>query len=142
MFAPSPSDLSARELTRHRVFGVVRINFGAQYSVECFGSTEYGVASATSDLDMVILVSGSQSNVMDTDPRDMDRTTTGVLASLPQPLPSVFLVSIASPTFDVGIDYSSTGIPHSNLQCEVKLSFMTCIRHAYSVRSQKTCGGT
>lgn len=34
----------------------VRKRYGHNFHVECFGSTRYGVDSATSDLDLVIVV--------------------------------------------------------------------------------------
>lgn len=40
---------------------VIRSTFGEKYLVQCFGSTQYGVDSATSDLDMIILVSRNRS---------------------------------------------------------------------------------
>lgn len=57
MQAPNQIVLLAREQTRQRVSEVLKGNFGPQYSVECFGSTVYRADSASSDLDMVILVS-------------------------------------------------------------------------------------
>ncbi|KIO31300.1 hypothetical protein M407DRAFT_19678 [Tulasnella calospora MUT 4182] len=53
--APDDSIRAARQRTIHRVDQVIRSTFGEKYLVQCFGSTQYGVDSATSDLDMIIL---------------------------------------------------------------------------------------
>ncbi|EJD07901.1 uncharacterized protein FOMMEDRAFT_138017 [Fomitiporia mediterranea MF3/22] len=47
--------LANRERTIKRVERAIRKRYGNQYTVECFGSTQYGVDSPTSDLDLVIL---------------------------------------------------------------------------------------
>ena len=49
--------LASRQMTLDAVQRVIRKNYGNEYSVELFGSTRYGISSASSDLDMVILVS-------------------------------------------------------------------------------------
>jgi len=51
---PSIAVLKYRQLTIQKVEQVIRQKFGARFTVECFGSTRYGVDSGTSDLDMVI----------------------------------------------------------------------------------------
>ncbi|KAG8951400.1 hypothetical protein FRC04_006171 [Tulasnella sp. 424] len=53
--APDASILAARQRTIVTVDQVIRSTFGEKYLVQCFGSTQYGVDSATSDLDMIIL---------------------------------------------------------------------------------------
>ncbi|KAG8892907.1 hypothetical protein FRC01_013889, partial [Tulasnella sp. 417] len=53
--APDEQIRTARQRTIHRVDQVIRSTFGEKYLVQCFGSTQYGVDSATSDLDMIIL---------------------------------------------------------------------------------------
>ncbi|OCB91531.1 AGC/Akt protein kinase [Sanghuangporus baumii] len=45
----------SRDRTIKRVERIIRERFGKQYLVECFGSTQYGVDSPTSDLDLVVL---------------------------------------------------------------------------------------
>ncbi|KAF8513086.1 hypothetical protein JB92DRAFT_2925360 [Gautieria morchelliformis] len=52
---PQPDVLAARMQTISRVQKVIKDKFGAAYFVESFGSTRYGVSSATSDLDLVIM---------------------------------------------------------------------------------------
>ncbi|KAL5504982.1 hypothetical protein ACEPAH_7645 [Sanghuangporus vaninii] len=49
------SVLSARDRTIKTVERTIRERYGKQYLVECFGSTQYGVDSPTSDLDLVVL---------------------------------------------------------------------------------------
>jgi DNA polymerase sigma len=49
--------LKARASTIRHVQYVIRAKYGAKYRVEAFGSTEYGVSTASSDLDLVIIVS-------------------------------------------------------------------------------------
>ena len=39
-----------------KIQDTIRQNYGANYRVELFGSTSYGVDSPTSDLDLVIVV--------------------------------------------------------------------------------------
>jgi len=50
-----PSVYERRNWTIARVNEVVKKHYGRNYHVECFGSTRYGVDSATSDLDLVIV---------------------------------------------------------------------------------------
>ncbi|KAF8576340.1 hypothetical protein K439DRAFT_1640587 [Ramaria rubella] len=52
---PPPPVLAARQKTILRVQNAIRNRFGPEYSIELFGSTRYGVSSATSDLDLVIM---------------------------------------------------------------------------------------
>ena len=51
------SVLATRRRTIQKVQRIIREKYGKQYLVECFGSTQYGVDAATSDLDLVVLVS-------------------------------------------------------------------------------------
>lgn len=80
----------ARSTTIRKVQDIVHRNFGNGYRVELFGSTSYGVDTATSDLDLVIMVrlrfylrshlslnSGQDGNRMDGFPPSLD------LGSLP-----------------------------------------------------------
>ena len=53
---PSLPVFEARAKTILRVQQAIRKRFGNEYSVECFGSTRYGVSTATSDLDLVVIV--------------------------------------------------------------------------------------
>lgn len=53
---PPPAVFAARARTISRVQRVIKAKFGGTYFVECFGSTQYGVSSATSDLDLVVMV--------------------------------------------------------------------------------------
>lgn len=46
----------ARTATVRKVQEMIRQNYGANYRVELFGSTSYGVDSPASDLDLVIMV--------------------------------------------------------------------------------------
>jgi DNA polymerase sigma len=45
-----------RQRTVTKVADCIRNNFGSQYRVEVFGSTQYGVDGRTSDLDLVVIV--------------------------------------------------------------------------------------
>jgi DNA polymerase sigma len=45
-----------RQRTVTKVVDCIRSNFGSQYRVEVFGSTQYGVDGQTSDLDLVVIV--------------------------------------------------------------------------------------
>ena len=47
----------ARSATVQKVQAIIRQHYGANYRVELFGSTSYGVDTPASDLDLVILVS-------------------------------------------------------------------------------------
>lgn len=53
---PPPEVFRARERTISRVQMAINATFGGTYFLESFGSTRYGVSSATSDLDLVIMV--------------------------------------------------------------------------------------
>jgi hypothetical protein len=46
----------ARSATVQKIQAIIRQHYGANYRVELFGSTSYGVDTPTSDLDLVILV--------------------------------------------------------------------------------------
>ncbi|KAJ6567718.1 hypothetical protein DFH09DRAFT_918693 [Mycena vulgaris] len=46
---------SSRRTTLYKVQSAIRQKYGKKYSVELFGSTRYGISSASSDLDMVVL---------------------------------------------------------------------------------------
>lgn len=52
----APSILEQRAKTIGKVTYVVKSTYGAQYRVQCFGSTQYGTDSAGSDLDLVVIV--------------------------------------------------------------------------------------
>ncbi|EIM83995.1 uncharacterized protein STEHIDRAFT_170415 [Stereum hirsutum FP-91666 SS1] len=51
----APSILEQRAKTIGKVTYVVKSTYGAQYRVQCFGSTQYGTDSAGSDLDLVVI---------------------------------------------------------------------------------------
>ena len=51
-----PAVLEKRVKTIKRVDYVVKSTYGGQYRVQCFGSTQYGTDSVSSDLDVVIIV--------------------------------------------------------------------------------------
>ena len=51
-----PHVILARSTTLRKIQTMIRQNYGANYRVELFGSTSYGVDSPTSDLDLVIMV--------------------------------------------------------------------------------------
>lgn len=55
MLPPEPV-LQARKETIERVKHVIKNNFGNELRVYAFGSTEYGVSTAASDLDLIVLV--------------------------------------------------------------------------------------
>lgn len=46
-------------MTIQRVQRIIQMHYGQQYMVELFGSTRYGISSASSDLDLVIIVSST-----------------------------------------------------------------------------------
>ena len=46
----------ARSKVIARIQSLVQERFGKNYTVECFGSTQYGADSPSSDLDLVIIV--------------------------------------------------------------------------------------
>lgn len=49
--------LAARARTIKRVQNAIRKKYGKKYRVQAFGSTAYGVSTAKSDLDLVVIVS-------------------------------------------------------------------------------------
>jgi hypothetical protein len=51
------STLMRRSDTIRRLQRIIQAEFGSQYTVQAFGSTEYGVDNFKSDLDLVLLVS-------------------------------------------------------------------------------------
>ena len=53
---PPPEVFAARARTISRVQKVIKEKYGDTYFIESFGSTRYGVSSATSDLDLVVMV--------------------------------------------------------------------------------------
>lgn len=56
--APNSADVQTRRRIIATVTNVIQRRFGSKYTVQCFGSTVYGVDTARSDLDMVIMVGG------------------------------------------------------------------------------------
>jgi hypothetical protein len=54
---PPKPVLEARYRTIKRVENAIRQKYGRQYVVKAFGSTEYGISTAKSDLDLVVVVS-------------------------------------------------------------------------------------
>ncbi len=46
-----------RQRTLAKITSAVQSNFGSEYRIEVFGSTQYGVDGQTSDLDLVVIVS-------------------------------------------------------------------------------------
>ncbi|KAG8942575.1 hypothetical protein FRC03_003032, partial [Tulasnella sp. 419] len=52
---PPQSVLDARSAVIQRVIQAIQSRFSRDYTVECFGSTGYGVDTSTSDLDLVII---------------------------------------------------------------------------------------
>ncbi len=52
----TPGILRQRKATVTRVQNIIQKEFGNIYSVEQFGSTRYGISSANSDLDLVLIV--------------------------------------------------------------------------------------
>lgn len=54
---PPEPVLKERARTIYRVQAIIQKRYGQNYSVKAFGSTEYGVSTAKSDLDLVVIVS-------------------------------------------------------------------------------------
>ncbi len=46
-----------RQRTLAKIASTIQSNFGSEYRIEVFGSTQYGVDGQTSDLDLVVVVS-------------------------------------------------------------------------------------
>lgn len=46
-----------RQRTLAKIASTIQSNFGSEYRIEAFGSTQYGVDGQTSDLDLVVIVS-------------------------------------------------------------------------------------
>ena len=46
-----------RQRTLAKIASTIQSNFGSEYRIEVFGSTQYGVDGQTSDLDLVVIVS-------------------------------------------------------------------------------------
>lgn len=56
---PTKTVLAARARVLRRLRTAINRRYGSKYSVEQFGSTVYGVDSAASDMDLVLLVSST-----------------------------------------------------------------------------------
>jgi predicted nucleotidyltransferase len=46
-----------RQQTLAKIASTIQSNFGPEYRIEVFGSTQYGVDGQTSDLDLIVIVS-------------------------------------------------------------------------------------
>lgn len=52
-----PAVIEARSVVISRIQSLIQERYGKNYTVECFGSTQYGADSPDSDLDLVVVVS-------------------------------------------------------------------------------------
>ncbi|KAL5521077.1 hypothetical protein ACEPAG_8999 [Sanghuangporus baumii] len=114
------SVLSARDRTIKKVERVIRERYGKQYLVECFGSTQYGVDSPTSDLDLVVL--------------DQDRKTGFTPEVELESLPVIYNVRHLSKTLERNgfrinrtIVHATVPIvkfedPHTRLKCDINVN--------------------
>lgn len=60
MTVPGQMIREMRQRTLAKIASALQSNFGSEYRVEVFGSTQYGVDGHTSDLDLVVIVSPHQ----------------------------------------------------------------------------------